>query len=145
MDTLGLALRVGLSLACVLGLIWLFSKGLLKAPGTRLAQGSSLRLLGRQQLSRNASVAVIGFGDRALVLGVTEQGVTLLSEATAEELGSAPEAAPPRRTSLDPATLGRPGTVDAVPRQRVAAQGSALSPHTWAQALEVVRERTTRR
>ena len=41
----------------------------------------ALAVLARQPLTRGASVAVVRVGERALVLGVTDQNVTLLAEA----------------------------------------------------------------
>ncbi|GAB2693835.1 FliO/MopB family protein [Thalassiella azotivora] len=179
METLGLVLRVGLSLACVLGLVWLFSKGALKGGlGTRPSARGRVQLLARQQLSRSGSVAVVQVGGRALVLGVTEQQVTLLTETdldavvapepsearddvTASLVAAVPTSTdaadtPPAAhgTVTDPAASSDPAPSagpSAVPAPRTpsapssALAGSALSPATWAQAVEVLREKTTRR
>ena len=165
MDTMGLVLRVALSLATVVGLIWLFGRGLLKAPGVRAGGGSAVRMLGRQQLSRGTSVVVVGVGDQAMVLGVSEQGVTMLTRMSLDEVDAAPTPATSQRTQLDLGDLAVPDDVAgltsrralaprrraAVPRRRADSRlheglsGSALSPHTWTQALVAVRERTTRR
>ena len=155
METLGLALRVGLSLACVLGLVWLVSKGLLKGGRRGAGAAGSVEVLARQSLSRAASLAVVRVGDRGLVVGVTEQQVTLLGETDldvlqGERLGSTPREVVRREVVL-PADL----PADLVPEPRLAVEegdrrtgplaGSALSPATWSQAVEAIRERTTRR
>lgn len=46
-------------------------------PGSRR---DVLRILARQPLSRSASVAIVQAGDRALVVGVTDQRIELLTE-----------------------------------------------------------------
>ncbi len=150
MDALSLALRVGLSLACVLGLVWLLSKGLLTG-GTRGRGHAAERVsvLTRQSLSRTGSLAVVRVGDRALVLGVTEQQVTLLTETDLTALTM-------QVADMQVADMVTVEGLDVLPRQQRrrerpdhgrggALAGSALSPGTWAQALDVLRERTTRR
>lgn len=161
METLGLALRVGLSLACVLGLVWLFSKGVLKGAPRSGAGRGRVHVLARQALSRTSSVAVVQVGETALVLGVTEQQVTLLTETELEAV-QVPATADVR-TVLDPASpeiarvtmptvtaTARAVPVPAVPAFAASASrsllaGSALSPATWTQALDALREKTVRR
>jgi flagellar protein FliO/FliZ len=158
MESLGLALRVGLSLACVLGLVWLFSKGMLKGGRRSSGSAAAVEVLARQSLTRASSLTVVRIGERALVLGVTEQQVTLLSEADVASLAAPvpaailPAVAPPvlpsmpasvpvqQRTTTAPVELPA-----AVTEARGALAGSALSPATWSQAVEALRERTTRR
>ncbi len=155
MDALSLALRVGLSLACVLGLVWLLSKGLLTG-GTRGRGHAAERVsvLTRQSLSRTGSLAVVRVGDRALVLGVTEQQVTLLTETDLTALTM--QVADMQVADMQVADMVTVEGLDVLPRQQRrrerpdhgrggALAGSALSPGTWAQALDVLRERTTRR
>ena len=142
METVTLALRVGLSLACVLGLVWLFSKGALKAGGRAGSGRGAVQVLARQSLSRTSSVAVVQVGERALVLGVTEQQVTLLTEADAAAVAAPQETV--QRTPVE-TTEARHVTSPALPAPRNALAGSALSPATWTQAIEALRERTIRR
>jgi flagellar biosynthetic protein FliO len=87
-----------LALGVVLAIMWLIAKWLRKPLTGKSDQ--VLSVLARQQLSRGASVAVIKVADRALVLGVTEQGVRLLSEtdlSLIEDSLAVLEAAPSRR------------------------------------------------
>ena len=142
METVTLALRVGLSLACVLGLVWLFSKGALKAGGRAGSGRGAVQLLARQSLSRSSSVAVVQVGERALVLGVTEQHVTLLTEADASAVVAPQETV--QRTPVETTDV-RPVTTPALPQPRSPLAGSALSPATWTQAIDTLRERTIRR
>ena len=110
-----LTLRIACSLAVVFALLW----GLARLARRPLAGrgGATVRVLARQPLTRGSSVAVVRVGDRALVLGVTDAGVSLLADA-------------------DPA-LFDPEVVTTSPRLR----GSALSPDTWRQALAALRSR----
>jgi flagellar protein FliO/FliZ len=140
MDAVGLAVRVVLSLASVLGLVWLVSRGLLRGTGGRVVATSRVRVLSRVALGRNAGVAVVRVGERALVLGVADGRVQLLTEVAVDDVLD-PVTGPEHREELDVARAA-----PAPPRPGGAAlAGSALSLATWGQALDVLRDRTTRR
>jgi len=187
MDTAALLLRLVVALASVLGLVWLFSRGLTRGRGRRLVPGMT-EVVSRQALSRAASVVVVRVGERVLVLGVTEQQVSLLTETelprdevpegsatgrrtevldlpegtdSPDDTGQAApldvparkpvpqqlvpqELVPQPRSGEEPVVRPRPRRQQARP-QGGALAGSALSPATWGQALDVLRERTTRR
>ena len=84
-----------------------------------------LEVIARHGLSRSSSIAVVRLGERALVLGVTEHQVTLLTEVAPAELEAAPE---PDDTFAGTAGPGiGPGTLP------------------WKVALDQLRERTVRR
>ena len=154
MDPVHLLLRVASSLAAVLGLIWLLSRGGRRRTGGRVAAAGRFTVVGRQSLGRHAGVAVVRVGDRALVLGVTEQSVQLLAETDlASVLGE--QDAPEHRTAVELPREGGAAVPDGalaalaaagerVPATRSPLDGSALSPQTWSRALEALRERTTR-
>ena len=74
-----LVLRIGFSLLIVFGLMWGLAKLARRPLNARRGTGA-LAVLGRQQLSRSTSVAVIQVADRAYVVGVTEQQISLLGE-----------------------------------------------------------------
>jgi len=84
--------RTLLALAVVLFLVWGLSRlarrgqngGGAKAIGA--SSGARLEVLGRKSLSRTTSVAIMRVGERNLVVGVTPQSVTLISEIPAKEL-----------------------------------------------------------
>jgi len=143
-EVVALALRVGLSLAAVLGLIWLFSRGMQRGQGSRMSASARVRVLSRQPLGRNAGVAVVKVGERALVLGVTDGQISLLTDLP---VGDVVDEAEELREALAVDAEGVP-TVG-VPPQRDDATGplagSVLSPATWTQAVDALRERTTRR
>jgi flagellar protein FliO/FliZ len=195
MDVVDLSLRVALSLACVLGLLWLSARGLRRTAVGR-AGAAGVRVVGRQSLGQRSSVAVLQVGDRALLLGVTERSVSVLGEASLEDVGLLPSAPAERRepvtlvgasvpaaaapvslvaatsaaiapapssvSSLGSAPLGQALVATGAPlgpaltaparaagrrapREGGPLAGSALSPQTWSRALEVARDRTTRR
>lgn len=126
---LELTLRLIASLAVVVGLLLL----LIKLGGHRLKgrAGSLVQVVHRQALSRGSAVAVVTVGSRVLLLGTTEQHVTLLTELDPDELA-------------DDATLAAVHEDEARPTTPVDASGSplvgsVLSAQTWRQALAVAR------
>jgi flagellar protein FliO/FliZ len=145
MDLLGLLLRVGLSLAVVIGLMWLAARALRGAVGGRGA--GVVEVVAREALGRGSSVAVVRIADKALVLGVTDGHVSLLGETDLAAIEAS--RTPSRRTSA-PVALGADG-----PEQLLAGSdptatrgrldGSILSPRTWRRAVEAVRDRTVRK
>lgn len=145
-----LVVRVVFSLAVVLGLLWFIARSSSRRFGGPAR--SLVRVVARQPLARAASLAVVEVGDRVLVVGVSENGVRLLTEMDPSELpldepgpethaadadaGSGRHLATPLAVAL----LRRPG-----PRagRRSAAvgetrprtlDGSLLSGQTWRQA-----------
>jgi flagellar protein FliO/FliZ len=152
--------RVLVSLAVVLFLMWGLARLVRRPLGGRAA--GTVAVLARQQLSRNASVAVVKVGERTLVLGVTDANVTLLVEAqlpTGETNNAAARTELPTGETNNAAALvdrdlfepagpvksrqarhAAPG--DEAARGPLA--GSVLSPDTWTQAIEFLRDRTSR-
>ena len=91
-----LLLRVALSLACVVGLIWFAGRRLSGNQARRTPAGPTMRVVGRQALGRHAGVAVVAIGNRRLLLGYGEQQVTMLTElAPVMEPAPLPAAARP--------------------------------------------------
>lgn len=94
------------------------------AGGVRGRTGRPVRIevLARQSLGRRSSVALVRAGERGLLLGVTDQHVTLLAETTADELviEEAPRTVP---LPGDPQVVGSP----------------------WRNLTDALRERTVRR
>ena len=146
---LAVAGKMTLALAAVLALMWVIARASRKPLKARA--GGALAVLARQQLSRGASVAVVRVAGKALLIGVTENQVTLLSEV---ELAAITEAlAPVETVSRTPVDLTDEDTaadadlaaVTALDTRRPGAfAGSALSPATWKQAIDMLRERTAR-
>lgn len=145
-----LTIRLVASLAVVVGLLLLLAR----VVGKRFTghAGAPVQVLHRQQLSRSASVAVVTVGSRVLVLGTTDQQVSLLAELDPDEL-AAEDLEDPLGTgeladldelgnglgSTDPLPVDR----EPVPALRAGGQGalsgSVLSPDTWRQALAAAR------
>jgi flagellar protein FliO/FliZ len=149
-----ITLRILFSLLVVLALMWALAK-VARRPLAGRAAGP-MAVLARQQLSRNASVAVVKVAGRTLVLGVTDQQVSLLGEADLAAPDDRPRGEAVRRESvvdqIDAGAVGAGGSPDPThaphalptgpPNGRLA--GSVLSLRTWTQTLNLLRERTVR-
>jgi flagellar protein FliO/FliZ len=137
MDELFLALRVAVSLAAVLGIIWYAQRRISR--GTR-AKGSTktITVVGRQGVGAKASVAVIEVDGKRFLLGVTEQSVSILHtsdapEAPAEAFGRVLD----QQTGSDDALAITSSGLQPAPQSRLA--GSLLSAETWRRALAALR------
>ena len=93
--------RMVVSLGLVIALMWLVAKFARKRMGGSRRRGPDdalrLQVLARQSIGKNASVTLLRSGDRALLLGVTDHSVSLLSDnelppepAPAEDPAAAP-------------------------------------------------------
>ncbi len=130
-----LVLRIGFSLLVVFGLMWGLARVARRPLGGNRGTGT-LSVLNRQQLSRGAAVTVVRVADRALILGVTDQQVSLLGETELAPFERPPQAVERRQGVLPPSSDPvMPGRLD----------GSILSPRTWRSTLDFLRDRTTRR
>jgi flagellar protein FliO/FliZ len=98
-------------------------------------------VVARQQLSRSASVAVVQVADRALVVGVTDNQITLLGET---DLAALQQRAP-QPEKRDTVRLDGAGAVPPAATAVTRIDGSLLSPAMWRQTIEFIRERTVRR
>lgn len=165
-----LVVRLVFSLAVVIGLLLLLAK--LGSRRFRGRDGALVQILHRQALSRSSSVTVVTVGGRVLVLGTTEQQITVLTELEPDEVevaadsdaaGSddadepdAADAAAPRtgvvaafRPALHavlPATAATVQPVSGTARAAASSgplAGSVLSPDTWRQALAAATRRTS--
>ncbi len=144
-----LTLRLVFSLAIVVGLLLLLAR----FAGRRFQgkTGAVIQVVHRQQLSRGSSVAVVTVGERVLVLGTTEQQVTLLTEMEPDELLLEDELDDALELDVEHGTAAeepRARTVQKIGnRHRVEGQltkdgplaGSVLSAETWRNALKVAR------
>jgi flagellar protein FliO/FliZ len=108
--------------------------------GTR--RGGAVEVIARHGLSRTASLAIVRLGERALVLGVTEHQVTLLTEVDPDELDAPPDpdespggwGVSPRQGRREPPTTVGP-----------AGPGNGPGALPWKVVLEGLRDRTVRR
>ncbi|MBO9523558.1 MAG: flagellar biosynthetic protein FliO [Nocardioidaceae bacterium] len=115
---LELTIRLIVSLAIVVGLLLLLAR--FGARKFRGSAGALVHVVHRQPLSRTSAVAVVTVGSRVLVLGTTEQQVSVLAELDPDEL------------ELPDVEVAE--TVETVPPAIGALQGSMLSAQTWKQA-----------
>jgi len=74
----GVVVRTVFALAAVLLVMWLCARVLRKTSGGRPTD--VIEVVGRQQLTKASSVAVVRIADRAYLLGVTDQRVELIAE-----------------------------------------------------------------
>lgn len=147
-----LALRVILALGAVVGVLWFVQKRV-AGHQIRTRAGDPLTVVARRGISPKASVVVIDTGGQRLVLGVTEQSVSVL------HAGEAPPAPEP---ALEPALpTVRPAEAFAAALSKVAGTGkpeaaagplrhadlapsplagSLFAPETWKQAAEALRK-----
>ena len=143
-----LAIRLVFSLAVVVGLLLLLGR----VAGRRFQAkaGAVVQVVHRQPLSRGTGVAVVTVGERVLVLGTTEQQVTLLTELEPDELlleELEPQMLHPElvhdRAAEEPRRRAVPNkghSHRAAPLTKDGQlAGSVLSAETWRQALKVAR------
>jgi flagellar protein FliO/FliZ len=138
-DTLGLFVRLVLSLAVVITLMVVAARTLrnrgVAMPTKSTAPGANVEVLARKGLHRNASIAVVRAGGRDLVVGVTEDRITLLAEADALSLVE-----PVDDGALVVASTGAKGS------QWTRTQGDATHPSpSWKGTLNLLREKTVRK
>ncbi len=155
---LELAVRLVFSLAVVVGLLLLLAR--FGAKRFNSGTNAPIKVLHRQSLSRNGSVALISVGGRVLVLGTTDQQVSLLTELDPDEIDIVeptsiflPKAVEVS-TALDPSdelvstSVVRPtsltrGTHVRRSNESGAVNGSILSPQTWRQAFDAATKRVS--
>jgi flagellar protein FliO/FliZ len=128
-----LVLSLGVVLALMLGAAFV----LRKRGGGMFRRGSSglpLEILARQTLARTASVQVVRVGDRAVVLGVTEQSVSYITEGDPSEFE--PDVA------VDLTMASAPGS--SADRTARSGGGNRLGS-SWNGVLDSLRDKSTRR
>ncbi|HYH24987.1 MAG TPA: flagellar biosynthetic protein FliO [Blastococcus sp.] len=141
-------IRLFLSLALIAGVLW-FAARLAKKRG--LGQGNGLiEVVARQRMGRASSVNVVRIADVVLVIGATEEQVTLLAEVDSEAVEAAlAERRGPARArpaGQEPAD-GAPARVPAhaAPSSDGVLAGSVLDRQGWTSLVHELRERTVRR
>ena len=154
MDTVFLALRVVVSLAVVIGAIWFVQKRMGRAAKVK-SKSKPIAMIARQTIGVKASVAVVEFGAKRFLLGVTEHGISVLDSTeieaaeTSAETVAQPSEAPLTASgrhfaeALSTAESGPPVPEIAFRRSRGPAKspiaGSILSASTWRQAFTALR------
>lgn len=144
-ETLLVGVRVVVSLAIVLLLLWYLARRLGAGPTT--ARRVPVTVLGRQSLNRHAGVTVVEVGGRTLLLGVSDNGVSLLTELDTppvalegEPDGGGPRTLPAPRTRAE-ARARRTGATADDRGSAGALAGSVVAPGTWRTTWDVLRGR----
>jgi flagellar protein FliO/FliZ len=135
-------IRLILSLGFI-AVVLVFGARLAKKRG--LGQGNGLiEVVARQRMGRTSTVNVIRIADVVLVVGATEEQVTLLAEVDAEAV----EVALRERQTLRPAAAdGEFGDSPALAARSSsgALAGSVFDRNGWSTLVHQLRERTVRR
>ncbi|MEO7006704.1 MAG: flagellar biosynthetic protein FliO [Terrimesophilobacter sp.] len=158
MEPVFLALRVVLSLAVVLGLLWIVQRRIGRK-SRRNNNGDLITVVTRRGISQKASVVVVDVDGMRYLLGVTEQSVNVLGTsdapvvvAGADEFAKSMSAAAIDKADLAMITgvtrrprLGRVGVPAksgsaAFVRSGSTLGGSILSPLVWKQAIGALRQ-----
>ncbi|MBN9239757.1 MAG: flagellar biosynthetic protein FliO [Micrococcales bacterium 70-64] len=129
MDDVFLVLRVIVSLAAVLGVIWYIQRRVSR--GSRVKQSKkAITVVGRQGVGARASVAVIDVDGKRFILGVTEHSVNILHTSDTPE-------APAEAFSRVLTEEGGDVEIEAVtpPASSSPLAGSILSVDTWRRAF----------
>jgi flagellar protein FliO/FliZ len=136
-------IRLILSLAFI-GFVLLFAARIAKKRG--LGQGNGLiEVVARQRMGRSSSVNVVRIADVVLVVGATEEHVTLLAEVDAEavEAALAERSAPARQDQET--TPGVPAPVRVARPSTGVLAGSVFDRNGWGSLVNTLRERTVRK
>ena len=137
-------IRLILSLGFI-AVVLLWAARLAKKKG--LGQGNGLiEVVARQRMGRSSTVNVIRIADVVLVIGATEEQVTLLAEVDAEavETALAERRVPAPRASVDGAL---PATAPALVARTSTGPlaGSVFDRAGWGAVMHQLRERTVRK
>jgi flagellar protein FliO/FliZ len=126
-----MVVRLLLSLVFVGVVLW-FAARVAKKRG--LGQGNGLiEVVARQRMGRSSTVSVVRVAGRVLVVGSTEEQVTLLAEVDGETVE---EAIQERQAAVRPLTAAASGP---------ALAGSVFDRAGWTTFVTQLRERTVRR
>lgn len=137
MDTVFTALRVVVSLAAVLALIWYLRKRISKSGTGSRRKAAVVTVLGKQGVGAKASVVVVDAEGQRFVLGVTEHSVNVLHMA---------EAPIARDVAFDDAMAELVTDADHSDTTNLPApavgSGSIFAASTWKRTSEVLRQAT---
>ena len=142
-----MVIRLFLSLAFVGGVLW-FAARLAKKRGLGGTGNGLIEVVARQRMGRSSTVNVVRIADVVLVVGATEEQVTLLAEVDSEIVESAlaqrrVSATRPADEGAVPASAGAP-LVGARSSSGVLA-GSVFDLAGWGTFVQSLRERTVRK
>ena len=135
-------IRLILSLGFI-AVVLVYAARLAKKRG--LGQSSNLiEVVARQRMGRTSTVNVIRIADVVLVVGATEEQVTLLAELDSEAVDAAQRERTPMRLATAPDSHDDSPTLVARSTSGALA-GSVLDRDGWGNLVHELRERTVRR
>jgi flagellar protein FliO/FliZ len=138
--------RLILSLGFI-AVVLLYAARLAKKKGLGQSNGL-IEVVARQRMGRASTVNVVRIADVVLVIGATEEQITLLAEVDSEIVDSAlaTRRVPAPRPAADPATPSAAGApVVAARTSSGALAGSVFDPAGWGTFVHSLRERTVRK
>jgi flagellar protein FliO/FliZ len=139
-------IRLILSLGFI-AVVLLWAARLAKKKG--LGQGNGLiEIVARQRMGRSSTVNVVRIADVVLVIGATEEQITLLAEVDSEVVDSAlavRRVPAPRSTGDGVAPAGVVGPTRAARTSSGALAGSVFDVAGWGSFMHQLRERTVRK
>ena len=146
-----MVIRLVLSLAFVGGVLW-FAARLAKKRGLGGTGNGLIEVVARQRMGRASTVNVVRIGDVCLVVGATEEQVTLLAEVDPETVDAAVRTKQAPRV-LAPVHEDDDDGYQPVARPRVTARtsssgalnGSVFDKKGWGSFMTELREKTVRR
>lgn len=138
-------IRLILSLGFI-AVVLVYAARLAKKRG--LGQGTGLiEVVARQRMGRTSTVNVVRIADVVLVVGATEEQVTLLAELDSDAVDAALRERNPVRLASAPDAESAPDspTLAARSTSSGALAGSVLDRDGWGNLVHQLRERTVRR
>ena len=141
-------IRLVLSLGFI-AVVLLWAARLAKKKG--LGQGNGLiEVVARQRMGRSSTVNVVRIADVVLVIGATEEQITLLAEVDSEAVDTAlaeRRVPAPRPAAADDGSVTGGATVPALVARSSggALAGSVFDRAGWGAFVHAVRERTVRK
>jgi flagellar protein FliO/FliZ len=136
-------IRLVLSLAFIAAVL-LFAARVAKKRG--LGQGNGLiEVVARQRMGRASSVNVVRIGDVVLVVGATEEQVTLLAEVDLETIDAVLEPAHDEAEDDEPVERRPALAARSASPSSPALAGSVFDKNGWGSLVNQMRERTVRR
>ena len=157
-DLVAAARTIG-ALIVVLAIAYGLARLARRSTSASMARG--VRVVDRLALTRDASLAVVQVAGRGLVLGITSQSVSVLTEIEPtlllQHYRTAAHPAPVHPMTATPGVADLPAAqplterrVDdararPAPKGKSKSNGSVLDPATWGQAVNAMRDLTVRR
>jgi flagellar protein FliO/FliZ len=129
METFLTGARVVVSLAVVLGLLWMLQRRLTRG-SRKSAAGRPVTIVTKQAISPKASVVIIDVEGTRLLLGVTEHAVSVLQTGETPEpaIEVAPAIAAPSGAKAFAESLSKVTAAKFTSQKAVAAKGTAKEP-----------------